>query len=211
MSFPGCVDAFLPTQIHIKSSSWRHHIWREKLESSELLLLNGNLATLDNLGFPSIKSHEHEQLQVTLEPISGFCSYRWSKNRNVFSLPPTVAVWKVRIVSSSFPGPSPDDGLAIGQLDFEGNVDGVGQHKRTLKKGSGFFSKGARYLQTWRQGIWLCGSVSESYKWWNLIILSPSSPPNKATAWGKEGPPFLLPTQVLHGWGRVCVSVAFLY
>lgn len=76
MSFPGCVDAFLPTQIHIKSSSWRHHIWREKLESSELLLLNGNLATLDNLGFPSIKSHEHEQLQVTLEPISGFCSYR---------------------------------------------------------------------------------------------------------------------------------------
>lgn len=57
MSFPGCLNAFLPTQIHIKSSSWRHHnTWREKLESFELLLHNGNLATLDNLGFPSIIS-----------------------------------------------------------------------------------------------------------------------------------------------------------
>lgn len=76
MSFPGCLNAFLPTQIHIKSSSWRHHnTWREKLESFELLLHNGNLATLDTLGFPSIKSHEHEWLQVTLKPVSGFCSY----------------------------------------------------------------------------------------------------------------------------------------
>lgn len=41
----------------------------------ELLLRNGNSATLGSLGFPSIKSHEHEWLQVTLEPISRFCSY----------------------------------------------------------------------------------------------------------------------------------------
>lgn len=63
MSFSGCLNVFLPTQIHIKSSSWRYHnTWREELESFELLLHNGDLATLDNLGLPSIKSHEHEWL-----------------------------------------------------------------------------------------------------------------------------------------------------
>lgn len=46
------VFVFLPTQIRIKSSSWRHHnTWREKPESFELLLHNGNPATLGNLGF----------------------------------------------------------------------------------------------------------------------------------------------------------------
>lgn len=41
----------------------------------------------------------------------------------------------------------------IGQLDFEGSADGVGQHKRTLKT-EVVFSKRARCLQTLRQGIW---------------------------------------------------------
>lgn len=41
MSFSRCLNAFLPTPIHTKSSLWRHHnTWREKLESFELLLHN---------------------------------------------------------------------------------------------------------------------------------------------------------------------------
>lgn len=76
MSFSGCLNVFLPTQIRIKSSSWRHHnAWKEKPESFELLLHNGNPATLGNLGFPSIKSHEREWLQVAFKPVSGFCAY----------------------------------------------------------------------------------------------------------------------------------------
>ena len=72
----GCLDAFWSTPIHKKSSLWRHHnTWRENLESFESFLHNGNLAALGNLGFPAVKSHEHEWLQVILELASGFCSY----------------------------------------------------------------------------------------------------------------------------------------
>lgn len=52
MSFPGHFNAFLPTQIHPKSSSRRRHdTCREKPESSELLLHDDNLPTLETLGF----------------------------------------------------------------------------------------------------------------------------------------------------------------
>lgn len=126
MSFPGCLNAFLPTQIHIKSSSWRHHnTWREKLESFELLLHNGNLATLDTLGFPSIKSHEHEWLQVTLKPVSGFCSYWWSKGRSV-SL--SLLFWQFKKEDREFQLPRNLVQMMeypTGQSDFEGNIDGV--------------------------------------------------------------------------------------
>lgn len=66
MSFPGHLNAFLQTQIHTKSSSWGcHDTCREQVESSELLLHNDNLPTLDNLGFPSTESSEYERLRVT--------------------------------------------------------------------------------------------------------------------------------------------------
>lgn len=65
-----------------------------------------------------------------------------------------MAVSKARILSSSFLGPSPDDGPPVGLLDFEGNVDGVGQQKKNIKNKTnqkhkmyvGFFSKGAGCL-----------------------------------------------------------------
>lgn len=132
MSFSGCLNALAHPSPYSFFFMKTSHL--EKLESFELFLHNGNSATLGSLGFPSIKSHEHEWLQVALEPISGFCSYWWSKDRNAFSPPPMMAVEKVRIMSSSFLGLSPDDGPPVGQLDFEGNVDDVGQHKRTFEK-----------------------------------------------------------------------------
>lgn len=77
MSSSGCSDAFLPTQIHTKSSSWRHHnACRQKLESLELPLHEDNLPTSDDLGFPAIKSNEQAWLHVTLTLDSEFCSYR---------------------------------------------------------------------------------------------------------------------------------------
>lgn len=95
MSFSGCLNAFLPTPILIKSSSWRYHnAWREDLESFELLLHNGNLATLGHLGFPAITSREHEWLQVILEPGPRFCSYWSSKGKNVFSL--SLLFWQFK-------------------------------------------------------------------------------------------------------------------
>lgn len=70
-------------------------------------------------------------------------------------------------MSSSFLGPTADDGPPVGQLDFEGNVDGVGQHKRTLKKKVkwAFFSFLARGLDVCKHEDKAsdCGYISESH------------------------------------------------
>lgn len=109
-----------------------------------------------------------------------------------------MAVEKGRILSSSFLGPSPDDGPLVGQLDFGGNVDGVGQHKRTLKNRKWAFSA---------RGLEVCKHEDKALDFVDIFlshisdgilsphILPPLPPPNKVTAGGKDGPPFLWPTQ----------------
>lgn len=87
-------------------------------------------------------------------------------------------------MSSSFLGPSSDDGPPVGQLDFEGNVDGVGQHKRTLNKRKWvFFSK----------GLEVCKHEDKASDFVDIFlshisdrilsphILPPSPPPKQAT------------------------------
>lgn len=90
-------------------------------------------------------------------------------------------------MSSSFLGPSPDDGPPVGQLDFEGNVDGVGQHKRTLKK-----CKWAFFFFFKARGLDVCKHEDKASDFVDIFlshisdgilsphILPPSPPPNKA-------------------------------
>lgn len=143
MSFSGCLDAFWSTPIHMKSSLWRHHnTWRENPESFKPFLHNGNLATLGNLGFPAVKSCEHEWLQVILELGSRFCSYWCSgiKWVRMFSL--SLLFWQFKkLKNHDFQLPRNLVHVTeypIGGLDFEGSVNGVGQRKRTLKTQVGF-------------------------------------------------------------------------
>lgn len=75
------------------------------------------------------------------------------------------------------------------------------------------FTKGARCLQIWIQGIWLCFWVIRVADGilllHSLSLLQP--PKNKATVSGKEGHCFLLPTQVINGWGGRCLSDVLLF
>ena len=94
------------------------------------------LATLGNLGFPAVKSCEHEWLQVILELGSRFCSYWCSgiKWVRMFSL--SLLFWQFKkLKNHDFQLPRNLVHVTeypIGGLDFEGSVNGVGQRKRTL-------------------------------------------------------------------------------
>lgn len=96
----------------------------------ELFLHNGDLATLDNLGFPSIKSHGHEWLQVPDPAHTG------DQRVGMFSL---SLYYSGSLKSKNDEFQLPRNPVHMmehptGQSDFEGNVvNGVGKHKRTLK------------------------------------------------------------------------------
>lgn len=102
-----------------------------------------------------------------------------------------------------------------GQLDSEGSVGGAGQHGRTLWNLSGRFSEGARCLQTWRQGIWLCGYI------WVTWVMEPYLPhahfislsTPKQSYYLIQGRSSSLPVASSSpSWvGRVCVSVVLLF
>lgn len=82
----------------------------------------------------------------------------------MFSL--SLPFWQFKKESCipAFQEPGPHDRIWCRAIRFEGNVDGVGQCKRTLKRLQWVFSKGCRCLQIWRQSIWLCRYISESHK-----------------------------------------------
>lgn len=94
MSFSGCLSAFLLTQIRIKSSSWRHHkTWREQLKSFELLLHYGDLATLGNLGLPSINPTNMNSCRPPLNQGPG-SAHIGDQRVGMFSL--SLLVWQFK-------------------------------------------------------------------------------------------------------------------
>lgn len=94
-------------------------------------------------------------------------------------------------------------------------LDGVGQRKKkTWKNLSGFL---ARELDVCKHedeasgfGEMYLGPINDGILSLHIPSPHPTPPKNKATTGGKEGHYFLLPTQVINGWGGRCLSDVLL-